>query len=362
MLNSDQLSKYIANPGLLSAWSMKEIQLLTDQYPFFQTARLLEVKNFHATGSSDFKSKLNFCAAYATDRRILYALIYPEDSKLSDSVATTKSGRETKPTLQENIADTLNAQVDITRSLDPDKAELKPIIALDINKEYGEAREKVKHTTENEIAEKENVEIGITGRDIVDAGTTERDPIETTTIIKDFGEEGKAEEGTDSSIIWLDESDTGPVLSMEEQPPSALQVNEPVDLIDLDDSRTTEPLPIAETKMDDQMPEAVIEMDEKLLPDAETSVSNHELINRFIETSPRMAPPPETDQPVDVSADSIKEDEGFLTDTLARIYIKQGYYAKAIFAYEKLVLKFPEKSIYFAAQIEAIKNIMNKAE
>jgi hypothetical protein len=85
--------------------------------------------------------------------------------------------------------------------------------------------------------------------------------------------------------------------------------------------------------------------------------SNH-LITSFIKGEPG---PIRADQATslkgDVSLASIREHDGFITDTLAKIYVKQGLYAKAIYAYEKLSLKYPEKSAYFAAQIEKIRNI-----
>ncbi|MBU87223.1 MAG: hypothetical protein CMC53_03955 [Flavobacteriaceae bacterium] len=49
----------------------------------------------------------------------------------------------------------------------------------------------------------------------------------------------------------------------------------------------------------------------------------------------------------------------FMTETLAKIYLKQEKYTKAIKAYEILSLKYPEKIILFANQIKKIKRILN---
>ena len=43
------------------------------------------------------------------------------------------------------------------------------------------------------------------------------------------------------------------------------------------------------------------------------------------------------------------EDDSFVTETLAKIYEKQGDYKKAARAYKNLSLKYPEKRTYFAA-------------
>ena len=101
------------------------------------------------------------------------------------------------------------------------------------------------------------------------------------------------------------------------------------------------------------------EKEESHVPVSEKPLSkSRHLIQNFLQGDPG---PIRADRKAtlkgDVSQSSIREHDGFITDTLAKIYVKQGLVAKAIYAYEKLSLKYPEKSAYFAAQIEKVKNI-----
>ncbi len=87
----------------------------------------------------------------------------------------------------------------------------------------------------------------------------------------------------------------------------------------------------------------------------------HRIIESFIQSDPGVIRADKVTQiQGDISKNSSEENEGFITDTLAKIYVKQGLYHKAIYAYEKLCLKYPEKSIYFASQIEEIKSLYIK--
>lgn len=52
---------------------------------------------------------------------------------------------------------------------------------------------------------------------------------------------------------------------------------------------------------------------------------------------------------------SVAEDKDVISETLARLLVKQGHRDKAIVMYERLRLSFPEKSAYFAAEIEKLK-------
>ncbi len=80
------------------------------------------------------------------------------------------------------------------------------------------------------------------------------------------------------------------------------------------------------------------------------------LIDNFIKNSPKININKEYNNDIEIIPESkIKDD--LITETLAKIYINQKKYNKAIKAYNILGLKYPKKSSFFADQIERIKNL-----
>ncbi|OEY72941.1 hypothetical protein [Salegentibacter salarius] len=81
-----------------------------------------------------------------------------------------------------------------------------------------------------------------------------------------------------------------------------------------------------------------------------------ELIDRFISKSPKIKPGKPTNKS-NLAETNTTPPESLMTETLARVYLEQKNYKKAIQAYKILILKNPEKSGFFADQIRAIEKL-----
>jgi hypothetical protein len=410
-----QLFSYIRHPGKLDLESLEKLQQIRDQYPYFTTARLLLIRNLYLLNDAAYQHEVELTAPHVADRRVLYELIHPlsesemhsyaeeetiaeeqeiiapaETSEpaamaipeINDSVPETAVNREEesplqksesmpseplaelqeeesllqisetqpevpgaelqaeapapaneetpvpeKKNLRQNISNLLSWQLQELELVDPSQEELMPEAGLDIEKTYGKTTDPV---------EKDIISDELLTLDLETDNTVEADvPAETETFQE---QESRAE--------------TAP-------PPPEPEIRKEI---------LASPAPEASNVKEQNLHSfsdwlaIVAQPAEKPVAssDKEPVADEKILIDKFIKASPRLSPPKENAPHVDISEDSVKEHDGIFTDTLARIYIKQGYYSKAIFAYEKLILKYPEKSGYFAGQIEEIKKLTNK--
>ena len=99
------------------------------------------------------------------------------------------------------------------------------------------------------------------------------------------------------------------------------------------------------------------EIEEKAIQNDPEKQKKLDIIDKFIEANPKIAPVKETTKPPANISKSTEEPTHLMTETLAKVYLEQKKYTKAIQAYEILILKYPEKSSFFADRINEIKNL-----
>ena len=80
------------------------------------------------------------------------------------------------------------------------------------------------------------------------------------------------------------------------------------------------------------------------------------IIDRFIEADPKISPM-EKNEPIESLINGDFNSEELMTESLAKILLRQKKYKKAIKAYKILSLKYPEKNVFFAGQIQKIKKL-----
>jgi hypothetical protein len=295
------------------------LEKVLDEFPFFQSARALRLKGLYSQNSYKYNFALKITAAHTTDRSVLFDFITSEsftaiqkktyEKKIEELLNITVidshiiEKKETpilKTPLENSILTSIkeaNANIATNNSLFIDRLESDKNVeqsSIDAIKEIVPTKleEKIIDNTETDKAEKK-----------LDIGK----PI-------DFS---KSE--THSFHQWLQISRTEPIKRENPKETNTKMVTEETPIIDEDKKKKAE------------------------------------LINKFIETSPKISPikPGVVFTP---NLDLNKEDNSYLmTETLAKVYLEQKKYLKAIQAYDILILKYPEKSSFFADRIKDIR-------
>jgi hypothetical protein len=312
-MNRSDFLNMIDNSVPVSRQMIGEVYELIDIFPYFQSAHLLLLKGLYYNEDVKFENQLRNSAIHIGDREVLYWLL--------------KGG---------NIPDTqrpeLNQGVDLKQNIISDthqtvieSAKNSDLLIDDIEKDSVEGR--INENTE--AISQSNVHSVMIA--------TEPDNIEPAGVLFLPDEENSV---SDEKVFFMD-----PGFAMPEQ----------ADLLELDldrDEDTFSISPEEETRPEVKDPEEKNRI----------KLKQSELIEKFIIANPRIEPQKDKSYVtnIDISKPFVEEGGGLVTETLAKIYISQGYYSKAMDIYEKLSLKFPEKSSYFASQIEKVKESIKK--
>ncbi len=267
----------ITKPDAISERQTAVLDEVIATYPYFQSAKALQLKGLYSQNSFKYNNALKITAAYTTDRSVLFDFITSENF-----VAIHKRLYEKKlqAILDINVVD--SEEVKQPEIPTPVLSPVERSILTSI-KEAAAVEPKVEKTN---ITEK--LEIG--------------SPLEFS----------KKEQH--SFQEWLQLSRT-----------------EPIKRDEIEQSNT-----------------------EELALDPE-KLKKLAIIDKFIETSPKISPVKHSTSPAVNIELPTADHSALMTETLARVYLEQKKYQKAIQAYEILILKYPEKSSFFADRISDIK-------
>ncbi len=108
----------------------------------------------------------------------------------------------------------------------------------------------------------------------------------------------------------------------------------------------------------------IIRTEKKKIPSEKQQ--KFKLIDKFIQDKPKLSPKVSSVQSLSVKQENknlasqfTQTPDSLMTETLAKVYLQQKNYKKALQAYHILILKYPEKSGFFADRIRAIKKLEN---
>jgi hypothetical protein len=365
-MQKDQFYKYAEHPELLDKESIQLFTELTNSFPYFQTARLLLTKALHEQKNFYFDSQLKMTASYFTDRQRLHDFI--NYKPIENSPIEIKT--EEKIVVEEKI-EIINEPIKIIEPIIEVKPtepviESKKELVIDKKEEVvGPIIEnKAKGTvieTEKEIVldKKEKVE-----GPIIEIKTKKAIIEPEKEIVIDMKEEIYV-----TSILKESKKQSPPIEKVEENLPineikrpekenKAPEIEQAHSFIDWLKLYKTNSATVKNPEIKAKLPMEPIE--NKNIQTKEKT-AQEDIIEKFIKTEPKLpAGKKEFYSPINMAKLSVMENDDICSETLAKIYFDQGNFQRSKSMYERLSLKIPNKSSYFAARIKEINDIINK--
>ena len=294
-----ELTYLLQHPEAITASQSDALSLKIKEYPYFQPLRALYLKGLKQRESYKYNNALKITAAHTTDRSVLFDYITSKVFNQNEISEQIKQNSEYIKSIEVNAID----DISINKSVTIDDALKEHIKATEGVLDPNLFKAKYKPLPKSEIPKIEDSIIEVDVKNIT--------PEKQLNIGKPL-EFDKSE--NHSFTEWLKITDFKPIVRT--------KINIEDDVIE---DKVSNPL------------------EQKLA-----------IIDKFISDNPKIKPitgnapkPKLVNNNEDVS-------DSLMTETLARIYLEQKNYDKAIQSYKILSLKYPEKSSFFANQIKLV--------
>jgi len=308
-MNRTQFLDLLHSPENLNEQSAIQLKELLNEFPYCQSARMLYVKNLQKENDIYFGSQLKIAAAYASDRTRLYELLN------ASTIAE-----------QDNIS----ANIDVNPLESIELKSEKIIISNDI-----EFESKIAEVVEEPVI------------------TEELNIQKTSEILTDKNDDARKNELEEIIKQRLNEISIKQELTEIIETPQQIPSYDVLEQIEI----SIESNKIIEPVVEEKSPVIKeILSDEKKAFEKKESISQQELIQKFIVQKPTMPRMKKEFFNVEHNTNQSVIDRGdIVSETLAKLYLSKGNVLKAIEIYQKLSLNFPKKSSYFAELILNIK-------
>ena len=284
----------LQHPNTIDEQVITDLKSIIEEYPFFQAPKAVYLKGLKALDSFKYNEILKQTAALTTDRSILFDFITSEDFD------------------QHQVAKKISSQAPILEDI---HVEIEEVIAENLS-----PKEAIKNVSDSEsfiskMIEEDEVES-------TDTMLEDHTEFEELSLGKplDFNKDEKH-----SFAEWLKITSIKPIIRKD----------------------------IPDESLETKEEESSIQEDQNTLAKKE----KFKLIDKFIKDAPKIIPDKETTSSLNLARQKLTEKTELMTETLARVYLEQKKYKKAIQAYKILSLKYPEKSGFFADQIQAVKKL-----
>lgn len=386
-MDNNIIHKAISNPEMIAQSGSEKWGEIAQQYPYFSAAHLMLAKSLQQNGDYRFSDQLHQAAVYANDRKVLYRWVKNSAvSKIASDHIIRRLAID--PIAKEISISVTSASVEPTAS----SSELASLILAIENPEIATIA-KLTTTDKNPTSEEglisakkhesfetlpESPHAIIKSKDIE---PFERELLlealqsSISTELRETREESaKIDLNTNPEI---DDTFTEPqnsyaayILKRSKQlhfgldaPTQLEEINSEIavnDWLRVEQNFSSE--------IDNNIKSAGSELDEAGLretnlprisqDDQKIDIENPKLhqknlIDRFIRLEPNISRGKVGEYSSgNIAKESLDEDYSMITETIAQLFARQGKMDKARKAYRKLMEQFPEKSVYFAAQLK----------